>query len=636
MSPLYIIFFIAFIAGCVGIADKDERKNATLFLIDAIQTQAKMNNTLHYKPRDPSGMDSEYDFIIIGSGSSGSVIANRLSEVKEWNILLLEAGYEPTGYSDIPYLAPVLQFTDLNWGYLMEKEHGIGLGMVDQRISWPRGKALGGSSVINYMMGVRGNKEDYNKWERLGNPGWSYKDVFKYFLKFEDESIAKKDVRYHSKGGYLSIEDIPYRTKSAHAWVRACQEAGYEYVDYNGRQQHGVSYIQGTTRMGKRCSAEKAFLRPAKDRPNLTILTGARVTEILIDPQINEAYGVKYYKNGVIYSAIARKEVICSAGTMNSPQVLMLSGIGPKEHLEELGIPLKQDLPVGRKLYDHVIFIGLTFTLNESIVLREEDIMSPGVVLDFMNGEGPLTSLGGVEALTFLQTKESKEKKKKYPDIELMFIGGALSTDLGTTYRKTFRVTDEIYDAVWQPLEDKPAFMVMPMLMHPKSFGRVELRSKSPFDVPKFYGNYFSDPDGSDIKTLIASIRETQRIVESPSMRRYDAQVHSIPIPGCEQLQFDSNEYWECAIRHLSTTIHHQIGTCRMGPKSDPEAVVDNYLRVHGVKNLRVADCSIIPLPLTAHNNIPGMMIGEKTSDLIKDYWLKKEERENISIGNIL
>ncbi|KAL3271333.1 hypothetical protein HHI36_021821 [Cryptolaemus montrouzieri] len=611
----------------------DARRETTSFLLNEVKRQTEMDNSLHYKDLDPSRIGTEFDFIIVGSGSSGSVIANRLSEIPEWKILLLEAGREATGFAEIPQLAPALQFTDLNWGYLMEKQEGVALGLEDQRMAWPRGKALGGTSVINYMLGVRGNREDYNKWERMGNPGWSYKDVFRYFVKSEDAMIALNDTGYHGQGGYLSIEDVPYRSESAHAWVRACQEAGYKYVDYNGKQQLGVSYVQGTIRQGRRCSVEKAFLRPAKDRPNLTILTGALATKILIDPKSNEAHGVEFIKNGRYYTARATKEVISSAGAFKSPQLLILSGIGPKQHLDELGIPVVQDLPVGQKLYDHITFAGLTFTVNETIVAEEPALTTTPVIMDFLRqGQGQLTGFGGVETFTYIKTNESTEKKKKYPDLELIFIGGAMSTDLGVIYRKTFRITDQVYNAVWKPLENVPAFMVLPMLMHPKSFGYLKLKSRSPFDHPKFYGNFFTDPEGSDIRTFIAGIREAQRIAKHPSMLRYNAKLHSIPIPGCGNLRFDSDEYWECALRHVSPTLHHQVSTCKMGPNHDPEAVVDNTLKVYGVKNLRVADSSIIPMPITAHTNVPAVMVGEKASDLIKQEWLDNLANINIDL----
>ncbi|XP_044261103.1 glucose dehydrogenase [FAD, quinone]-like [Tribolium madens] len=563
---------------------------------------------------------SKYDFIVVGSGSSGSVIANRLTETN-WTVLLLEVGEEATALTDIPVIAPLFQFTDLNWNYLMEKQENMCLGLKDQRMAWPRGRGLGGSTLINYMIHVRGNRRDYNRWAKMGNPGWSYRDIFQYFLKSEDFLVKKQDPGYHTTGGYLGVQDVPYRTPSAHAFVQAAQEAGHKFVDYNGKRQMGVSYVHATTRNGKRSSAEEAFLRPIKHRQNLKISTKSRVTKVLIDPQTRQAHGVEYIKNRKYHKAIASKEVILSAGAFNSPQILMLSGIGPQKHLQELGIPVLEDLPVGQKMYDHITFLGLVFQVNESIVSDQKLLETPESFLKLvLNGSGPLTTLGGVEALLYFKTNVSKDPAP-YPDMELIFISGSMNTDLGKFYRKTFRITDEVYNTVWKPLEHKYTFSVLPMLVHPKSYGHLELKSSNPFHWPRFYGNYFTDPDNTDIKTFIAAIREVQRLSKMPTWQKYGIRQVTTKIPGCQNWVFDSDDYWECALRHVTTTLHHQVATCKMGPRNDPEAVVDPELKVYGVRGLRVADTSVIPIPLTAHTNVPAFMIGEKASDLIKETW---------------
>ncbi|XP_044763972.1 glucose dehydrogenase [FAD, quinone]-like [Coccinella septempunctata] len=600
----------------------------TDFILKQIALQPEVNNILHFREYGDGEEPQKYDFVIIGSGSAGSVIANRLSEVPQWRILLLEVGREATGFSDIPFLAPALQFTDLNWGYTMEQQEGVALGMVNERMPWPRGKVLGGSTVINYMLYVRGNKEDYNNWEKMGNPGWGYKDVLKYFLKSEDAMLAVNDTEYHGKGGYQTVQDVPFRTESADGWVKASQEAGYKYVDYNGKQQLGVSYVQGTITNGRRCSVEKAFLRPAKDRPNLTILTGARATKILIDPVTREAYGVEYIRRGRTYTAMAEKEVISSAGTFHSPQLLMLSGIGPKDQLESLNIPIIQDLQVGQKLYDHLLFVGLLFSVNESITITPADVLPITSFIEWKFGRGPYTLLGGVEAVTYIKVKE--EGPTSLPDIELLFLGLGLHTDAGALVRKSLGLTDESFNALWKPLIGKPGFQIFPMLLHPKSYGNIELTSKDPQEAPLFYGNYFTDPEDEDMRTLIASIREVQRIVNtSPSLQKYGAKMVPWSIAGCENEEFDSDDYWRCGLQHLAITLHHQTSTCKMGPKKDPEAVVDHELKVYGIKKLRVADSSVIPLPLAAHINAPTIMVGEKAADMIKEEW-KKTNKDSL------
>ncbi|VEN36599.1 unnamed protein product [Callosobruchus maculatus] len=569
--------------------------------------------------------ENEFDFIIVGSGPSGAALANRLSEEKDWKILLLEAGDEASPITEVPFLCGALEFSKYNWGYKAEKMDGFCKGCIDGRMEWPHGKALGGSTIINYMIYVRGNRLDYDRWESMGNPGWSYKDIFPYFLKSEDAHITQtvKDAGYHEKGGYLGVSDVPFRSGAVDAFVQAAQEAGYPFVDYNGKSQIGVSYVQTNTKDGRRVSSESAFLRPIRHRKNLVIRTGSHATKVLIEPRSKKAYGVEYVRNGKKYKALARKEVIISAGGLNSPQLLMLSGIGPKRHLQKVGIPVIKDLPVGEKMYDHATFVGLTFTVNQSIVHKIQDyVTSPESYAAFLKrGAGPFTQIGGVEALTYIKTNASDDPDPTFPDVELIFIGGALSTDAGVVYRRLFNIPRRTYDVLWKPLEGKPAFQVYPMLFHPKSTGYIKLRSRNPLEPPKFYPNYFSDLENHDIKTMIAAIREVQRIVKSPGLQKFGAQIVDTPIPGCEQHAFNSDEYWECGLRSLIGSLYHQVATCKMGPAEDKEAVVDARLRVHGTKGLRVADTSVIPLPVTAHTAEPAYVVGEKGADLIKQDW---------------
>lgn len=494
--------------------------------------------------------------------------------------------------------------------------------MKEQRCAWPRGKALGGSSIINYMIHVRGNKYDYDKWASLGNPGWSYKEVLPYFIKLEDSHLSVQDKDYRGIGGPMTVSDVSVRTEAAKAFIKAAKQAGHQTVDYNGRNQLGFSFVQGTTRNGWRCSTEKAYLRPVRERKNFQVSTRSRVTKIVIDKATKQTVGVEFTKDGKNYRVKARKEVILSAGAFHSPQLLMLSGIGPRNHLEELNIEVIKDLPVGELMYDHNTFPGLLFKVNESITIHTNiEAYTKAIFELILKGTGLMTSLGGVEALGYIKTHVSDEQID-LPDVELIFIGGGLHTDKGRAYRKAFRITDEIYDALWKPLEDRDAFTVMPMLLHPKSRGYVKLRSKNPFDSPELYGEMFTDKDNNDLKAFLASIREVQRIVECPALQRYNAQLVTTKIPGCEEFEFDSDFYWECGLRHLATTLHHQVGTCKMGPASDDEAVVDNELRVHGIGGLRVADISVIPIPIAAHTNIPAVMIGEKAADIVKKTWL--------------
>ena len=302
-----------------------------------------------------------------GGGSAGAVLANRLSENPAWNILLLEAGPDESEASDVPVLANNLQLGAFDWKYKTEPQPGRAcLGHKGARCNWPRGKVLGGSSVLNYMLYVRGNRGDYDAWSQAGNTGWSYEEVLPYFKKSEDNRnpYLARDRRHHGTGGLLTVQEPPWKTPLAVAFVEAGVEMGYDNRDCNGARQTGFMLPQATIRRGSRCSTAKAFLRQARDRDNLDIALGSHVMKILIDPGSKKAYGVKLWRDGRMYSVFSRREVVLSAGALNSPQLLMLSGIGPAPHLSALGIPLMADLSVGRNLQDHYGLLSLRGVIN--------------------------------------------------------------------------------------------------------------------------------------------------------------------------------------------------------------------------------------------------------------------------------
>ncbi|XP_018569546.1 glucose dehydrogenase [FAD, quinone]-like [Anoplophora glabripennis] len=572
-------------------------------------------------PRFGSFIDAHYDFIIVGSGSAGSVLANRLSENPKWKVLLLEAGSRGNPLTLVPLLAPAFQLTPYNWGYTMEKQDNCCRAMEEGRCSWPRGRALGGSTVINYVIYTRGNPEDFRRWEALGNPGWSYKDVLPYYLKSENCNLGKGcNSKYHGNGGYLSV-DYPYATELTRAFLEGGIEMGEKVVDYNTPKYMGFSQIQANLRFGRRHSASSAFLDPISDRTNLHVVTSARVTRVLINPETKVAYGVEFFKKLVKHTVRAKKEIILSAGTFHSPQLLMLSGVGPKNHIRELGIPLIQDLPVGQTLYDHIAYLPLIFRINETMIPSTQALEPIESLKWLINGTGVLSSLGGVEALAYIKTDASKEVED-YPDIELILASiGSLQYDFGLISRPELRIRQDVYDDYFRPLENKPCYSILTMLLHPKSKGHLKLKSHDPFDPPLLYGNYFSDSENHDMKTILSAVRYSQRLSRTKAFQKYGATMYDKPVPGCENHVFDSDPYWECALKTMTTTLHHQVSTCKMGPPNDTEAVVDNRLRVYGVRSLRVVDTSVIPVTLSAHTSAPGMMIGEKASDIIKQDW---------------
>ncbi|PSN33091.1 Glucose dehydrogenase [FAD, quinone] [Blattella germanica] len=559
---------------------------------------------------------SEYDFIIVGGGTAGCLLASRLSEISNWKVLLIEAGGEENFFQDIPLLSSLLEYTPADWKYRTEHNGSFCNGFDRGQCHWPRGKVLGGTSVFNYMTYVRGNKRDYDDWESLGNTGWGYADILPYFLKFENMKIPRfaNDTENHSTHGELFITNPPYHTNLATAFVEAGIQRGYNYVDYNVGKGIGYSYLQSTMKDGLRWSSNYAFLRPIRNRRNLDVRTRSLVTKILIDKN-RVAYGVEYKQWGFITRhAFAKKEVILAAGAINSPQLLMLSGIGPKEHLEEKGISVLQDSKVGFNLMDHVSLGNLYYTLNETAGLRLNLInYIKGAIDLILKRPGIFNIPGGSEAIGF----ESLGESNGYPDIELLF--ASATTASTPIFWSSWGPRIDILFQSYSALSSIDAFMVFPLPMKPNSRGRIMLKSTNPSEYPLIYPNYFSDP--KDIETIIKGIRLVAELSKTEAMKKYDVKLYNKPLYQCSEHEFDSDAYWECCIRYLTFSYYHICGTCKMGPDSDPDAVVDTELRVRGIKHLRVVDASIMPIITSGHITGPVYMIAEKASDMIKNEW---------------
>jgi choline dehydrogenase len=572
------------------------------------------------EPRDEIDILPEYDFVVVGAGSAGCVVANRLTEVSQWDVLLLEAGGEESYIMDIPVLAMLLQFTDANWNYKSVPSNKTCLGLTNKQCQFPRGKVMGGSSVLNYMIHNRGHRKDYDLWEDMGNVGWGYKEVLPYFLKSEDIAIPElaKDTKYHSTGGYMTISYPSFHTPLAEAFLQAGIETGQQIVDYNAETQTGFSIIQTSTKNGTRLSTSRAFLHPIRNRKNLHVKKRSHVTKILIDRDTKKAYGVEYVRNKKRYVVRARKEVILSAGAVNSPQLLMLSGVGPKKHLEDMSIPVIQDLKVGYNLMDHMAVIGITFLVNESVSIRSDSVFQDGkdLIDYFRYHKGPLTTAGAVEALAFYDS-ENPTDPNGYPDVELIFVGGSIVSD--PTLRKAFGISDYIYDTVYKPIQKAHAWMIIPVLLKPKSRGRIMLKNNKPLYKPLIFHNYLEYSD--DLETLLKGVKLLVEVGETKSFKKFGSELHDIPVPGCEHFAFRSDDYWRCIIKHLTCSLFHVSGTCKMGPASDRGAVVDPRLRVYGINGLRVIDSSIMPVVPRAHTNAPTIMIAEKGADLVKEDW---------------
>lgn len=586
-------------------------QNVLLETIEFLRRGAEDNRL---ENMDNKPMDGEYDFIVVGAGTAGCTMAARLSENPAWKVLLLEAGGPESLVMDVPIVAHFLQLGEMNWKYRTQPSDRACLAMNNNRCNWPRGKVMGGSSVLNYMMYTRGNRRDYDRWAALGNEGWSYADVLPYFKKYEGSSVPNAEEEYVGRDGPVKVSYVDWKSRIARAFVEAAQEDGLKYVDYNGRVQTGVSYLHTTTRNATRWSSNRAYLYPLKGkRPNLHVKKRALVTKILINPQTKAAYGVVVKTDGHYHKILARKEVIVTAGAINSPQLLMLSGIGPAKHLREVGIKPIADLAVGYNLQDHTA-PAVTFTTNASS-LHFEDFADPTLLTAFNRQRGPYGSPGGCETIAFWDL-DHQELEDGWPDIELFMVGGSMSANPAIS--RAFGLKDIVYDALFREIEEKNlnAFMIFPMILRPKSRGRIMLKSTDPTKYPLIYANYMHHPYDVDIS--VRGLLKSISLMDRPGFKAINAQLWDRKIPTCSQFQYKTYEYWECYVKHFTFTIYHYSGTTRMGPKTDRSAVVDPRLRVYGIKNLRVADAGIMPEIMSGHPNGPVFMIAEKAADMIK------------------
>lgn len=468
------------------------------------------------------------------------------------------------------------------------------------------------------MLYVRGNKLDYDHWEELGNTGWGYEEVLKYFKK--SENAAEED-EFHSVGGLLDAK--PYivpEVKVIPLLFMAAEEMGYKRVDVNGASQVGYGLVPSTQRRNERLSTAKAFLSPAKDRPNLHVSKNSHVTKLRIKD--GKVTGVEFEKGGTSHYVAAKKEVVVSAGSTNSPQILMLSGIGPKDHLEELGINVEADLPVGQNLQDHFMYTSLYVVLKglNSKVLDPKKKMLDDLYRYLIHREGDLAYLSTADFTGFVNTPSNENEE--YPNIQLHHL---LMPEEDQQFMPMWLYSQGYNKSTYQYIKEvnQQGTLLMPMitLLRPKSVGEIKLKSAKISDRPIITANYLSEPD--DVKTMIEGIKYFKAFAETKILRALGATVVDNYKVCSQQHELESDEYYECCLRHLGSTLYHPVGTCRMGPDS-ADAVVDPQLRVHGIKGLRVADASIMPKIVSGNTNAPTIMIGERAADFIKSEWLKE------------
>jgi choline dehydrogenase-like flavoprotein len=590
-----------------------------------LESERSLGDPEQYPVDASSHLLNEYDFIVVGGGTAGSVVAARLSEIQQWNVLLIEAGGDPPLTSDIPAIFFSLQKTDIDWKFKTEPQEGSCQGIRDRQCNWARGKVLGGSSTINGMIYIRGMKGDFDDWAAAGNEGWNYDEVLEYFKKSEDFKPSANEENsepfYHGEGGPVSVQ----RFESLDlAWtlMDAAKEAGYKQLgDINGPSQLGFAHLHGTITNGTRCNTAKAFLGPAKNRKNLHVIKHSKVSKIIIDPGTKVAKDVEFRSSdGKLYQVKIKKEVIVSAGAINSPQVLMLSGIGPEEHLKEFGINVIKDLKVGENLQDHLSFIGSLYNIRKSDKIQSTPLSFLDASYEYLTRRtGPLATLYGTTVTGFIKTKFSPNER---PDIEILyFVILANDTNAAVTVGNGFGLTNETILSLQEISKEGDVLILVPVLSRPRSKGKILLRSSNPSDDPKIHAGYFTD--GRDLDTMLESIEATTVIMQTDVLKSRDARRRRLAVNSCEGFDFDTRPYWECMLRSIATSAFHSVGTCKMGPGSDPESVVDPKLRVHGVKGIRVADASIMPTIVGTPTYATTIMIGEKAADMIKRDWLQ-------------
>ncbi|XP_074662992.1 alcohol dehydrogenase [acceptor]-like [Tubulanus polymorphus] len=570
--------------------------------------------------------DIKYDIIIVGAGTSGTVLANRLSENNTLNIALIEAGDVPSGWtgllSSIPIATPLLQKSSIDWSYISTPQKYACRSLKNKQFTIPAGKAVGGTSTINAMLYVRGNRADYNNWEQTyGASGWNYSNLLKYFIKSENNKGRLKllDPGFHGFDGPLQVSDVDTLDELTEAFLKAGTEAGFPLTDVNGRSQIGFTSAQATTYRGMRWSTYDAYMKPALNRENLKLLSSTHVDKVLVrlsgdSKQI--ATGVQLSDGRKLFVKPGG-EVLLSAGAIATSKIMMLSGIGPRKHLESHNIESISDLPVGHNLQDHP-FVGIYFSIGKTVSITESKLKSLRQIVKYVfQGKGYLSGASGFNGIGFIKTKY-QTAETDIPDIELQSIG------VGSIANDAVKTLSNYKEDAWAKFippnhdTDQEGFIIAVTLVSGiASRGTIKLQSNLPEDDVLIDPNILSS--GHDVNRLVEGIKMTIDIINSSkAFQAMDVKPHLPVYEGCEHTQTASDEYFACLVTNIATTVYHSCGTCRMGDHRRNDTVVDPKLRVKGIRGLRIVDASIMPQIPTGNLNAPIVAMAERASDIVK------------------
>lgn len=507
--------------------------------------------------------------------------------------------------------------TKYDWQFYTEPSENASLALKERRTYWPRGKLLGGTGQMNAMIYMRGNQRDYDTWERMGNPGWGWDAVQDYFKISEDNRDARyANSIYHATGGLLKVSNFGSVNPRKKIFKKGFIELGFNEIWISNADKFlGYVEAQGTVFEGERYGTAKAYLVTSKKRKNLNVIKNAHVTRLEYnkDGSVN---GVKFRLGNRQMRARATKEVVVSAGVVKSPQILMLSGIGPREKLKKHNINVRKNLPVGLNVQDHIIVpLGMAFFNSTTTTMSPIDITEQ-LFEYYIHRKGFLSNIGVSDLVLLVSTVFDL----RFPDIQLSPLEFEKQSPDLRTVLELFNYTDEVIKSFIK-YNDKAAVIIWTItILNPKSRGHIDLASRSPFDAPKIHANFLQDKD--DVDVFVRGLQLVSLLSSTEVFSQQGSELVRVNLPACDTLEYQSVCYWECYTRHMTMSGYHEVGTCKMGPISKATTVVDPELKVKGVKGLRVVDASIMPKLVSGNPNAPTIMIAEKAANFIKKDWL--------------